>query len=234
MNFLLHRHLSHTLHESRIAGVGAMLPDLWRMADRRVRPAPVDIARELLGDADEAAHALLRGIEHHLETDLWFHDAPVFVEGERATIAALRGAAVTARKLTLFAHPLWEMCLDGALVRRLGEDAVRSATAEGFGLADRALRAAAHVHHFVHVEDGESYREAFERNLREIAHALSTGPWIGAYARPEGLVRALGGIRRRFGLAPFTEDEQGRLSAAIATLEERADAAVRDILARAP
>ncbi len=211
-----------------------MLPDLWRMADRRVRPAPVDVARELLGDADEAAHALLRGIEHHLETDLWFHDAPVFIEGERATIAALRSAAVTARKLTLFAHPLWEMCLDGGLVRRLGEEAVRSATAEGFDLARDAMRAAAHVHHFVHAGEGESYREEFERNMHGIAHALSTGPWIGAYARPEGLVRALAGIRRRFGLAPFTDDERDRLTAAIATLEERADAAVTDILDRAP
>ncbi len=230
MNFLLHRHLAHTLHGSPFAGVGAMLPDLWRMADRRVRPAPVDVARDLLGEADEAARALMRGIEHHLETDLWFHDAAVFVEGERATIAALRGAAVTARKLTLFAHPLWEMCLDGALVRLLGEPAVRAATAEGFDLAGEPMRAAAHVHHFVHVEDGETYRAEFERNLNGIAGALSTGPWIGAYARPEGLVRALAGIRRRFGLAPFADDERDRLIAAIATLEERADAAVREIL----
>jgi hypothetical protein len=210
-----------------------MLPDLWRMADRRVRPAPVDVARRLLGEADDAAHAVLRGIEHHLEADLWFHDAPVFVEGERATIAALRSASVTAKKLTLFAHPLWEMCLDGALVRRLGEAAVRAATAEGFELAGQAMRAAAHVHHFVHVDDGETYRDEFERNLHGIAHALSTGPWIGAYARPEGLVRALAGIRRRFGLAPFADDERERLTAAIGTLDDRADAAVKEILDRA-
>lgn len=239
MNFLLHRHLAHRASGSPIdergaliEGVGAMLPDLWRMADRRVRTAPVDVARDLLGEADEAARALLRGIEHHLEADLWFHDAPVFTEGERATIAALRSAEVKARKLTLFAHPLWEMCLDGALVRKLGEAAILRVTAEGFRLADTALRAAAHVHHFVHVKDSEAYRAEFERNLWGIANALATGPWIGAYARSEGLVRALTGMRRRFGLAPFEDDERGRLAAAIATLEPRADEAVEEILTR--
>ena len=37
MNFLLHRHLAARALASSEAGHGAMLPDLWRMADRRVR-----------------------------------------------------------------------------------------------------------------------------------------------------------------------------------------------------
>ena len=232
MNFLLHRHLAHEALGGLIEGAGAMLPDLWRMADRRVRTAPADVARDLLGEGDAIARALIHGIEHHLEADLWFHEAAVFVEGERATIAALRGAQVAAKKLTLFAHPLWEMILDGALVRRFGERVVRTATAEGFRLAVDAFRAAAHVHHFAHAEDGEAYKDEFERNLLGLTNALSTGPWIGAYASPEGLVRALAGMRRRFGLPPFTEEERDRLAAAIATLEPRADAAVTEILTR--
>lgn len=209
-----------------------MLPDLWRMADRRVRTAPPEVARELLGDADDVAHQVLLGIEHHLETDLWFHDHSVFRDGERATIAALKSAATTARKLTLFAHPLWEMCLDGALVRRLGGDAVQRETADGFDRAKGALSAAAHVHHFHHVDDGDAYRGEFEKSLLSIMDALSTGPWIAAYARPEGLVRALTGMRRRFHLPPFLDDERPRLIDAIATLSPLADAAVEEILAR--
>ncbi len=231
MNFLLHRHLSRALHDSVIAGVGAMLPDLWRMADRRVRTAPPELARELAGDVDDVTREVLIGIEHHLEIDLWFHDHTVFRDGERATIAALKSAATTARKLTLFAHPLWEMALDGALVRKLGGDAVRRETAQGFELAKSALRAAAHVHHFHHVDDGHTYRDQFEENLRSITDALSTGPWIAGYAIPEGLVRALTGMRRRFGLPPFLDEERQRLIDAIATLSPLADKAAEEILA---
>lgn len=215
-----------------IAGVGAMLPDLWRMADRRVRTAPPDLARELAGEADEITHHVLLGIEHHLESDLWFHDAPVFLDGERATREALKSAATTAKKLTLFAHPLWEMCLDGALVRRVGAATARREIAEGWQLAEDRLRAAAHVHHFHHVDDGVIYRDDFEKNLHSIIDALSNGPWVAGYAVPEGLVRALTGMRRRFGLPPFPDDERARLVDAIATLAPLADTAVEDILGR--
>jgi len=64
------------------------------------------------------------------------------------------------------------------------------------------------------------------------ASALPNSRWIEAYARPEGLVRALGGMRRRFGLAPFSEEERERLAAAIGTLEERAERAAEEILGR--
>src|SRR3954468_14876389 len=37
VNFLLHHHLAARDLGSPEAAVGAMLPDLWRMADRRVR-----------------------------------------------------------------------------------------------------------------------------------------------------------------------------------------------------
>ena len=230
VNFLLHRHLARTLHGSVIAGVGAMLPDLWRMADRRVRTAPPEMARELAGEADDVTHHVLLGIEHHLESDLWFHDAPVFLDGERATREALKSAATKAKKLTLFAHPLWEMCLDGALVRRAGSATAQREIAEGFAISKRALRTAAHVHHFHHVT--MSGVAEFEENLHAILDALSTGQWIAGYAAPEGLVRALTGMRRRFGLPPFAEDERARLVDAIATLAPLADTAVDSILDR--
>lgn len=207
-----------------------MLPDLWRMADRRVRTAPKRAAWELLGEVDEPTREVMRGIDHHLDEDEWFHDAPVFVEGERATIAALKSARSTAKKLTLFAHPLWEMCLDGALVRRLGADAVRSEVARGFTLSPEATQRAAHAHHFAHTDDGDTYKPEFEAQLTSITTALSTGPWIAAYASPEGLVRALAGMRRRFHLPPFPDDERDTIAAAIATLTALADRGVEEIL----
>lgn len=142
MNFLMHRHLAFVAHGTDLAGAGAMLPDLWRMADRRVRTAPKDAAWELAGEADEATREVMRGIDHHLDADDWFHDASVFREGERATAAALRGAQVAAKKLVLFAHPLWEMCLDGALVRRLGEGEELGRLADAIGTLEGRADAA--------------------------------------------------------------------------------------------
>jgi len=210
-----------------------MLPDLWRMADRRVRPAmPPSLAWRTVGDGDGDARDVMRGIEHHLEADLWFHDASVFTTGERATIDALKGAAVAVKKLTLFAHPLWEMCLDGALVRKLGGEAVRVSVAAGFAAAATAARRAARAHHFEHVAGATEYVNAFDERMVWMADELSKGPWIAGYGHADGLVRGLAGIRRRFGLAPFTDEERDKLAVAIATLEPRADAAVEEILER--
>lgn len=234
MNFLLHRHLCHAALGSQAAGIGAMLPDLWRMADRRVRPAPPRAAAEALGEADAHTRDVMLGIEHHLEADLWFHDAAVFTAGERATAAALRGAGTAAKKLTLFAHPLWEMCLDGALVRRLGADLVRAQVAEGFILAARAMRRAVEAHHFAHAEDAEGHRDEVHARMDWLCDELSRGPWIAGYSRPDGLVRGLAGMRRRFALPPFSDDERDRLTAAIAPLAERADTALDEILTTSP
>ena len=85
MNFLLHHHLATRDLGAPAASVGAMLPDLWRMADRRV------FAREVDGAGENATvREVLAGIDHHVEIDRWFHAAPVFKSGERATFDALR------------------------------------------------------------------------------------------------------------------------------------------------
>ncbi|MBK8258424.1 MAG: hypothetical protein IPK82_37900 [Polyangiaceae bacterium] len=232
MNFLLHRHLAHRFFQSAAAGIGAMLPDLWRMADKRVRPAlNQHDAWRALGDTDDVTRDVMRGIEHHLEADLWFHEHDVFVSGERATAAALREAKTTAKKLVLFAHPLWEMCLDGALVRTLGAETVRSEVALGFEKAFDAAHAALVAHHFALVDESEEYKSETQYRMRWFADELSAGPWIAGYAKPEGLVRALTGMRRRFSLPPFLEDERERLITAVAGLATLADGALQTILA---
>ena len=129
MNFLLHRHLAERDLGSPAAGIGAMLPDLWRMADRRVRPSR-GVAAEAQ-DPTELAD-VLAGIEHHLRVDRWFHTAEAFVEGERQMAAQFRQAGVDAPKFGMFAHVAWEMWLDGALVRRAGLSDVLAGLRSGF------------------------------------------------------------------------------------------------------
>jgi acyl carrier protein phosphodiesterase len=234
VNFLLHRHLAQLAHDSTLAGLGAMLPDLWRMADRRVRPAsPIEDAWDALGEGDHETHEVMRGIEHHLEVDLWFHEHDVFTTGEQRTAEALRGARTAAKKLVLFAHPLWEMCLDGALVRRLGGGPVRAAVAEAFTRGAPAARAAARAHSFARVKEDDRRLDAFEARMRWLGEELSSGPWIEGYARPDGLVRGLAGMRGRLGLPPFTDDERERLTEQVATLAAPADTALDEIFARA-
>jgi hypothetical protein len=126
------------------------------------------------------------------------------------------------------------MCLDGALVRRLGAAAVRAAVAEGFEETASAMRRAVEAHHFAHADDAEGHRDEVHARMGWLCEELSRGPWIEGYGRPDGLVRGLAGMRRRFGLPPFAEDERARLTDAVASLAGRADAALDEILAASP
>ena len=118
MNFLLHHHLALRDLGRPEAAAGAMLPDVWRMADRRAR------ARSREPGADGGLlDPVSQGVGHHLAVDTWFHRAAVFTEGETATREALRQAR-EAPKMGLFAHVAWELCLDGALLRRIGTESV--------------------------------------------------------------------------------------------------------------
>src|SRR5207245_669053 len=108
-----HRLVAERELASPPAGIGAMLPDLWRMIDRRVRPS-LDVVRpERTGDA--VLDALHGGVVHHLEADRWFHSHALFLEGERRVSARLRAACPATPRMGLFTHVAWELCLDGAL-----------------------------------------------------------------------------------------------------------------------
>ena len=237
MNFLLHRHLAESELGSSTAGVGAMLPDLWRMADRRGRPARAEI------DPPAGAGALgdvCAGVRHHVEADRWFHATAVFLEGERATLARLREANVEAPRLGLFAHVVWEMCLDGALVRRQGLDAtlggLRAAFAacfepeeDGAAPADRAVD----LHHWGRAgRDGEA-RAAFARRMRRLREEIARGPWIDGYQDGEGLAFRLAGVRSRLGFEPPSPADHERLSRALERLADEARPALEELLREA-
>jgi len=227
VNFLLHRHLA-ARDLGTAAGAGAMLPDLWRMADRRVRPAP-GRAAEPGGDA------VLLGIAHHVEADRWFHGDAVFTEGEREAAELLRAARLSAPRSTMFAHVLWELCLDGALLRREGLPGVLASLRAGLAEARAGADArAADLHHFGRVTRTPAERDAFDRRLGRILDELARGPWIDGYQTGAGIAARIQGVRAAVGLAPMDHDDAARFAGVADDLLERAPAAVERILARRP
>jgi hypothetical protein len=230
MNFLLHRHLAAGAFGSPVAGVGAVLPDLWRMADRRARarpPAPGAIAARTATPLD----LVLAGIAHHLDSDGWFHRSPLFTDGERATAARLRAAGLRAPRMPLLAHATWELCLDGALVRREGAGAIRGALADGHRAAGDACALALDACTAVGATVAPAERRQLTARMERMWRALLDGEWIDAYRDGAGVAHLLDGIRRRVGLSPLAADDLPRLGAALDSLGPDADGALAALLA---
>jgi hypothetical protein len=234
MNFLLHHHLALRDLGSRAAAAGAMLPDLWRIADRRVRATDLGRApHDAQSDRSDALADVLNGIAHHLVADHWFHADPVFLDGERATAAAFRDAALGVPRLGLFAHITWELCLDGALVRAEGAalaDSVQRSLEDASreGAADRA----AAIHHFDRVARTSEETRAFAERMTRIATELGRGAWIDGYAHGAGIADRIDGVRRRVGFAAMSPEECARLAAVADRLLDRAAAALPDLVSR--
>jgi len=202
VNFLLHRHLAARELASPVAGVGAMLPDLWRLADRRVR------ARRPLGEGELAA-----GIAHHLDVDRWFHECELFAEGERRLAQSLRDVCV-APKLGLFAHPAFEMCLDGALLARVPLEV--SAAELRDDLAEVGVESAcacAKEYGADRFDDSET--RAFCDNLARLWSALGSPSFLAGYTSGDGLCARVERMRGWFGLPLLTADERARIAAVL-------------------
>jgi hypothetical protein len=222
VNFLLHRYLAARDLGSEVAGIGAMLPDLWRMADRRVRPALVEVANPPA--AGELA-SILAGINHHLQVDRWFHAADVFLDGERLTADRLRASGLDAPKLGLFAHIAWELCLDGALVRREGLEATLGALRDGFGAASGGLADdAVSLHHFDRVERTAAERRGFDAGMRRLFTEIARGPWIAGYQDGAGVAQRIEGMRVRLGFSRFRAADRERFGLVLDDLAIHADA----------
>jgi hypothetical protein len=226
LNFLLHRFLAARDSGSAIAGIGAMLPDLWRMVDRRVRPVPGPVAT--FDGGDELA-SVLWGIEHHLQVDRWFHSAKAFLEGERRTTESLRASGVDAPKLGLFGHIAWELCLDGSLVRREGFDETLQTLRDGFDAVGPPAHRAVALHHFDRIERTTSERRAFEDGLQGLIAELTRGRLIAGYQSGPGVVRRIEGIRVRLGFPGFAESDRQKLGEVLDALGPHADAALADL-----
>jgi len=159
--------------------------------------------------------------------DAWFHGAPVFERGERAAREALR-AGRGAAKLGLFAHIAWELCLDGALLRRVGLETVLRAVRGSI----EAVRPDAH-HRAAQAwvpdlaADG---RERFERRVDQILDAIAEGRWVAGYATGPGIVERLDGLRGRLGFEAMAKADREAVAAALEPVERAADVGLGEIL----
>ena len=193
-----------------------MLPDLWRLADRRVR------ARRARGGGELAA-----GIAHHLDVDRWFHDCAVFAEGERRLAQGLREAC-EAPKLGLFAHPAYEMCLDGALLARAPlEVSAADLRADLAGVGVESACACAQEYGADRLDDGEA--RAFQDNLTRLWSALGSTSFLAGYTNGDGLCTRVERMRGWFGLPLFAADERARIAAVLQRALDEATVALNQL-----
>jgi hypothetical protein len=206
MNFTLHFRLARRDLGAPAAAVGAMLPDLWRMAHRHVRP----VTRAVYEGSSLRVSEVMAGVA--------FHASASFHEGERAMTRAL--AAIEAPRLSLFGHIAWELCLDGALVRREGA-ALGPEVGEGVACAlelaagESAADAAARIHH--EARKGEPLPVGFEARVGQMLAELGRGRWIEGYARSDVVAERLDAIRARLGFESLDAEKREAL---VAVLDE--------------
>ena len=224
MNFLFHHHLALRDLGTPEAAFGAMLPDLWRMADRRVRPAvSAIVSASGIGDDAVTLDHVLAGIDHHVAADKWFHRDAVFLDGEQRCAERLRALKAEVPRIGLFAHVLWELCLDGALLDRIGLFPVLHALRESFkATLGAASERAAELHHFERVGRSVAERASFAPRLARLCAAIADGPWIDGYQSGEGLSYRIQGVRARLGLAPVDVEGHALLADACAELLDAA------------
>lgn len=188
-----------------------MLPDLWRLAHRRAHVHRLP--------ADPPAPRLRAGLDHHATTDRWFHESAALHRGEGALREVIRSAGLRAPKLSLLAHPLWEMCLDGALARQVGATELRSELRASFAEASGERAVCEGALGEALGADGE----VFTARLGRVTRELLEGPWIDAYTHGDGLAFCLDGMRLRTGLPRLDPDERARLALGLQGLAGLAD-----------
>jgi len=202
-----------------------MLPDVWRMADRRARTRRLEATRH-----EGVLGSVCDGVAHHVAIDAWFHDAAVFRSGETRTRDALRRAR-GAPKMGLFAHVAWELCLDGALIRRLGtEPVLRAVRASVAAVCPDPHRRAAVLHTALPPAD----RAGFEGRVDRILDAITRGPWVAGYATAPGVVERLDGVRARLGFTALSAADRDAVARALEALQHDADSGLDAILAARP
>jgi hypothetical protein len=227
VNFLLHHHFASLELGSEASGIGAMLPDLWRMADRRARPGAGSGPAEGSGPLVD----VLAGIDHHIAIDRWFHASPELVEGERASADRLRSSGASAPRLSLFAHIVWEMALDGALVRVLGLAPLLDRLRRGFSMTAGARSEALRARGLLRVFASEAELALFDQRMARLTQEIARGPWIESYQSGPGLAACLAGVRSRVGMPPLSEVDREKVAEALDPVVVAAAGALEALLA---
>lgn len=226
MNFVLHHHLAREETGSPAAAIGAMLPDLWRMADRRVRPRRPSRDRPAGPEPDDPrARRMAEGVRHHLEADAWFHASAHLRDGERRLRQAFAARGLDQARMGLLAHIGWELALDGALVRTLGPEAARARIDADFAAHEDVLGV---------VQLRETRGPAppgFQGGFTALTRRLRESSWIPGYADAPGLAARLAAVRRRVGLADLATADRRALEDVCAEIGPRADRGLARLLA---
>lgn len=183
-----------------------------------------------VGAGDSARlSALLWGIEHHLAVDDLFHRGPILSEGEKIATLYLKEAAIEGEKVLLFGHVAWEICLDGALLRRFGLEPTKNGLRrELAALGPDALEAAL-FHHNPELPAAD--KNAADAAVLGMLHQLVWGQWIDGYLDGDGITQRLEGVRRRLRLAPLGAEARRRCAGALDRLLLEADARLDAALA---
>ncbi|HEY6459948.1 MAG TPA: hypothetical protein VIY73_07340 [Polyangiaceae bacterium] len=127
----------------------------------------------------------------------------------------------------LFAHVAWELCLDGALLRRLGTEPVLRDVARSIdSMRPDAHRRAANLHTALPPDE----RAAFDVRVDRILDAIARGPWVAGYATASGVVERLDGVRARLGFPALPDADRDAVTKGLAALEREADDGIRMIL----
>jgi len=128
----------------------------------------------------------------------------------------------------LFGHIAWELCLDGALLRRVGMETVLGAVRGSI----EAVRPDAH-HRAAEAwlpDLPAGDRGRFERRVDQLLDAIAEGRWVAGYATAAGIVERLEGLRARLGFPPLAKDDREAVAAALESVEHAADAGLVEIL----
>lgn len=128
----------------------------------------------------------------------------------------------------LFAHIAWELCLDGALLRRVGLDAVLRAVRASIESVRPDAHHRAADQWVPDLPPGD--RGRFERRVDQILDAIGEGRWVAGYATAPGIVERLEGLRARLGFRPMGGGDRGAVAAALEPVERVADAGLQEIL----
>jgi hypothetical protein len=139
-------------------------------------------------------------------------------------------------RLSLFGHIAWELCLDGALVRREGEaltDGIRDAVldASSADAGPSVIERAARAHHTARKGDATAQLpDGFAARMDRMVREVGRSPWIAGYARGAIVAERIEGIRTRLGLAPAEPAQRATLGALLDGAIDGAGAAVDEVL----
>jgi len=205
--------------------LGAALPDLASVFDRRAPRLGKESAALLAASAPELA----RGVLAHQAADACFHALPAFKEECAALRAALAPLALENARGFFLAHLLVEVLLDAALLER--DEGLARRFYAAMEAAPVALAA-----RLVAEEDAASFERWVER-FRRARFLLDYTTDEGAVFRVEQVLNrarqtlgAEGGARLRGALPAL----RARIRNGAAALTEDPRAAVLDVLSRRP